>query len=92
MPIVLTVGSLHYDIMVQADHLPRKDETAVGSRWFPKFGGKGGNQAVAVARAGANSRMFGAVGDDEFGRFMRAALQAAGVKQVQAVVLARTPA
>ena len=43
-PTVLTVGSLHYDIMVQADHLPRKDETAVGSRWFPKFGGKGGNR------------------------------------------------
>jgi ribokinase len=49
---VLTVGSLHYDIMVKADHLPRKDETSVGSRWYPKFGGKGGNQAVAVARAG----------------------------------------
>ena len=57
---VLTVGSLHYDIMVKADHLPRKDETSVGSRWYPKFGGKGGNQAVAVARAGAVSRMFGA--------------------------------
>jgi ribokinase len=76
---VLTVGSLHYDIMIEAAHLPRKDETAVGSRWFPKFGGKGGNQAVAVARAGVASRMFGAVGDDEFGRFMRAALQAGGV-------------
>ena len=57
---VLTVGSLHYDIMVKADHLPRKDETSVGSRWYPKFGGKGGNQAVAVARAGVASRMFGA--------------------------------
>ena len=78
-PVVLTVGSLHYDIMIEAAHLPRKDETAVGSRWFPKFGGKGGNQAVAVARAGVASRMFGAVGDDEFGRFMRAALQAGGV-------------
>lgn len=87
-PTVLTVGSLHYDIMVQADHLPRKDETAVGSRWFPKFGGKGGNQAVAVARAGANSRMFGAVGDDEFGHFMRAALQAAGVDHSHVATLA----
>lgn len=87
-PTVLTVGSLHYDIMVQADHLPRKDETAVGSRWFPKFGGKGGNQAVAVARAGANSRMFGAVGEDEFGRFLRAALQAAGVDHRHVATLA----
>ena len=70
-PTVLTVGSLHYDIMVEADHLPRRDETAVGSRWYPKFGGKGGNQAVSAARAGADSRMVGAVGDDAFGSFLR---------------------
>jgi ribokinase len=74
MPTVLTVGSLHYDIMVEADHLPRKDETAVGSCWYPKFGGKGGNQAVAAAKAGAHSRMFGAVGQDDFGQFLRANL------------------
>ncbi len=79
-PVVLTVGSLHYDIMVEADHLPRKDETAVGSRWYPKFGGKGGNQAVAVARAGVASRMFGALGDDGFGQFMRSALRAGDVQ------------
>ncbi len=78
-PVVLTVGSLHYDIMVEADHLPRRDETAIGSRWYPKFGGKGGNQAVATARAGATSRMFGAVGPDDFGRFLRQNLVAGGV-------------
>lgn len=76
---VLTVGSLHYDFMVAAPHLPRRDETAVGTAWFPKFGGKGGNQAVAAARAGAPSRMVGAVGGDDFGSFLRSALRAAGV-------------
>ncbi len=76
---VLIVGSLHYDIMVEADHLPRRDETAIGSRWFPKFGGKGGNQAVAAARAGAVSRMVGAVGDDGFGVFLRDHLAKGGV-------------
>lgn len=79
-PIVLVVGSLHYDIMVKADHLPRKDETAVGTAWYPKFGGKGGNQAVAVARAGVACRMFGAIGDDDFGGFLRRALRAGGVE------------
>lgn len=78
-PVILTVGSLHYDIMVEADHLPARDETAVGSRWYPKFGGKGGNQAVSVSRQGARSRMVGAVGDDGFGRFLRDGLRAAGV-------------
>lgn len=79
MPIVLTVGSLHYDIMVEADHLPRKDETAIGSRWFPKFGGKGGNQAVSAAKAGVESRMVGAIGNDDFGSFLRANLIKGGV-------------
>lgn len=79
IPAVLVVGSLHYDIMVEADHLPRRDETAVGTRWYPKFGGKGGNQAVAAARAGVRSVMAGAVGDDDFGRFLRTALEQAGV-------------
>jgi ribokinase len=79
MPIVLTVGSLHYDIMVETDHLPRRDETAIGSRWYPKFGGKGGNQAAAVARAGGDSRMVGAIGDDAFGQFLSQTLRSRDV-------------
>ena len=79
MPHVLIVGSLHHDLMIEADHLPRRDETAVGARWYPKFGGKGGNQAVAVARAGVAARMFGAVGRDSFGAFLTAGLDVAGV-------------
>ncbi len=86
-PTILVVGSLHYDIMVEANHLPRKDETAVGNRWYPKFGGKGGNQAVAVARAGASARMFGAIGADDFGSFLRRALQAGGVDDAFVVTL-----
>jgi ribokinase len=78
-PIILVVGSLHYDIMVEAAHLPRRDETAIGSRWYPKFGGKGGNQAMAAQKAGGVARMCGAVGTDDFGRFLRENLRAGGV-------------
>ncbi|RUX52052.1 ribokinase [Mesorhizobium sp. M4A.F.Ca.ET.050.02.1.1] len=78
-PVVVVVGSLHYDIMVDAPDRPRKGETVTGFGWRPKFGGKGGNQAVAAARAGAAVRMAGAVGDDDFGRFLLANLAAAGV-------------
>lgn len=78
-PGVLVVGSLHYDIMLNAPRLPRRDETVAGSRWWPKFGGKGGNQAVAVARAGVPCRMLGAVGDDGFAPLLRHGLRAAGV-------------
>ena len=78
-PVVVVVGSLHYDIMVDAPDRPRKGETVTGFGWRPKFGGKGGNQAVAAAKAGAEVRMVGAVGDDDFGRFLLSNLTAAGI-------------
>jgi ribokinase len=79
-PVVVVVGSLHYDIMVDAPDRPRRGETVTGYSWRPKFGGKGGNQAVAAAKAGAEARMAGAVGADEFGRFLLDALNAGGVE------------
>lgn len=79
LPVVLVVGSLHHDIMIETPHLPRVDETAVGRRWYPKFGGKGGNQAVAAQAAGAAARMCGAVGRDGFGAYLTAALDQGGV-------------
>ena len=78
-PVVVVVGSLHYDIMVDAPDRPRKGETVAGYAWRPKFGGKGGNQAVAAAKAGAEVRMAGAVGDDDFGTYLLRALEAGGV-------------
>lgn len=78
-PVVVVVGSLHYDIMVDAPDRPRKGETVTGFGWRPKFGGKGGNQAVAAAKAGADVRMAGAVGNDDFGRFLLSNLTSAGV-------------
>lgn len=73
-PRVVVLGSLHYDITVQTSNWPRQGETAVGSAWAPKLGGKGRNQAVAAAKAGASVEMIGAVGDDEFGRELLADL------------------
>ena len=70
---VLVVGSLHLDIMIEAPGLPRRDETMVGTGWIQKFGGKGGNQAVAAARVGP-CRLLAAVGSDSFGDFMKAGL------------------
>jgi ribokinase len=65
---VLVVGSLHLDIMVAAPDRPRRGETVAGSAWSLKPGGKGGNQAVEAAMAGARTGIIGAVGDDDFGR------------------------
>lgn len=76
---IVVVGSLHYDIMVEASDRPRKGETVTGQKWYPKFGGKGGNQAVAAARAGAPTQFIGAVGDDNFADLMRKTLQSHGI-------------
>ena len=76
---VTVLGSLHYDITVQGPALPRRGETVTGEAWRPKLGGKGRNQAVAAARAGAPTAMVGAVGDDQFGRELLADLDARGI-------------
>ena len=78
-PLVTVFGSLHYDIMVDAPDRPRKGETVTGHAWHPKCGGKGGNQAVSVARAGMRAAMIGAVGDDDFGTALLTNLDRAGV-------------
>lgn len=78
-PLVTVLGSLHYDIMVDAPDRPRKGETVTGHAWHPKCGGKGGNQAVAAARAGARTVMIGAVGNDDFGQALMANLDRRGV-------------
>lgn len=75
----IVVGSLHYDIVVEAPHRPAAGETVTGIRWFPKFGGKGGNQAAAIAGAGCPCRMVSAVGRDDFGAFLLEKLEASGV-------------
>ena len=76
---VAVVGSLHYDIMLRTPHLPRLGETLIGSDWWWKPGGKGGNQAMAAARHGGTVHMIGALGADEFGAKLRESLGEAGV-------------
>lgn len=76
---VLVLGSLHWDTVVDAPRLPGMDETVMGTGVAARFGGKGGLQAVAAARAGAAVEMRGAVGDDAAGRAMLAHLDGCGV-------------
>jgi ribokinase len=76
---VVVVGSLNQDITVEADRRPDGGETVLG-RWVAIApGGKGANQAVAAARAGARVAMVGCVGADAAGDALLAGLRAAGV-------------
>lgn len=84
---VVVLGSLHYDIIVHGPGRPRKGETVTGTSWAPKCGGKGGNQAVSAARAGAPVRMIGAVGTDDFGTALLGNLAVRGVDASQVAEL-----
>lgn len=84
---ILTVGSLNMDQIVRVERLPVMGETLLGAgslRLVP--GGKGANQAVAMARLGASVSMAGRVGRDPFGVHLLAALQADQVDTTLVVV------
>jgi ribokinase len=64
---VVVVGSLNVDTFVSVEALPQPGETVKGGEPSIAFGGKGANQAVAAAMAGADTVMIGRVGDDAEG-------------------------
>ena len=76
---VCVVGSVNMDLTFNVDALPRPGETVLASSLTNAPGGKGGNQAVAAARAGARVQFVGAVGDDPAGEQLRAHLRANAV-------------
>ncbi len=76
---VVVVGSVNVDLVVRADHLPAAGETVTGGVFERHEGGKGANQAVAAARLGRPTLFVGAVGEDDFGSDVRAALEREGV-------------
>ncbi len=65
---ILVVGSLHLDVIVHSSRLPKPDETLLGDNVSYRFGGKGGNQAVAAAKIDVQVFMAGRIGTDNFGK------------------------
>jgi ribokinase len=78
-PTILVVGSINMDLVVRAPHLPEPGETVLGEHFQHSAGGKGGNQAAAVARLGGRCRMIGRVGRDAFGEQLLEGLKAEGI-------------
>src|SRR5579864_3983701 len=77
---ILSIGSLNMDQVVQVPRIPLLGETILGAGSLKLVpGGKGANQAVAMARLGAEVAMAGRVGSDPFGERLLKALQADGV-------------
>jgi len=88
---IAVVGDLLYDCFAWADRLPRMGETVTGYQNGFYQGGKGGNQAIAVARLGAEAWMLGKVGHDERGGFLLSELQKNGVHTEDVIVSERVP-
>jgi len=78
-PPILVVGSINIDLVARVDRFPAPGETIAGGDLRQIAGGKGANQAVAVARLGGRAAMVGRVGDDAFGTSMREQLAREGV-------------
>jgi ribokinase len=77
--MILVFGSLNIDLVVRVKSLPAPGETVLGPSYDVVAGGKGANQALAAARAGAAVAMLGAVGKDAFNEIALAELAASGV-------------
>lgn len=76
---VLIVGSITADLTTFSSRLPVPGETILGDDFTLVLGGKGANQAVSAALAGANAQLVACVGDDLFARMVHDGLKAAGV-------------
>jgi ribokinase len=85
--LVCVLGSANMDLVVTASRAPKLGETVTGSQFAQIPGGKGANQALAAARAGADVRMMGAVGNDGFGSRIREVLEADGVDTTGVLVV-----
>ncbi len=77
--MITVFGSINVDLVSRVAHVPRPGETVAGSDYALIPGGKGANQALAAARAGAKVRLVGAIGDDAVADTALAELMAGGV-------------
>ena len=77
--MITVVGSFNMDLVIEAPRFPAPGEAILGKNFRRACGGKGANQAYAVARMGMRAAIIGAVGHDAFGDEMLANLNAVGV-------------
>ena len=80
LPRVVVFGSINMDLVAKTPRLPKPGETLIGHSFSTIPGGKGANQAVAIARLNIPTVMIGRVGKDSFGQELLQSLQSAKVQ------------
>ena len=78
-PVIVVLGGINMDLVATSARMPEVGETVFGRSFHTAPGGKGANQAVAAARLGAEVRMVGRVGDDQFGPTLLEGMRAEGI-------------
>ncbi|HEY5221917.1 MAG TPA: ribokinase [Microbacteriaceae bacterium] len=79
---VAVVGSANLDLVYRVERIPGGGETVLARAYSEHPGGKGNNQVIAAARAGASTRFIAAIGDDSHGDLLAVTLTAAHVDQL----------
>ncbi len=88
---VCVIGSANLDLVATTDRLPLPGETVLGTSYSEHAGGKGLNQAVAAARAGASTNFCAAVGDDAAADQLLSVITATGIGDTAVQRLAGFP-
>ena len=88
---VCVIGSANLDLVATTERLPAPGETVLGDTFAEHAGGKGLNQAVAAARAGATTAFCAAVGDDDAARQLLAIMSADSIDSSAVRVVATVP-
>ncbi len=79
MSRIVVLGNANVDLTTYVERAPNDGETVIGRDFTVGMGGKGANQAVAVARAGGDVAFIGRLGDDSFGDLMWEGLSGEGL-------------
>lgn len=88
---VCVVGSANLDLVALTSHVPLPGETVLGHGYLEAPGGKGLNQAVAAARAGAIVSFVGAVGADSAGHLLQSVVTSEGIDSTHLHTLSGVP-
>lgn len=88
---IVVAGSSNTDMVIKADHLPGPGETIIGNTFFMNPGGKGANQAVAVARLGGDVTFIAKTGNDIFGKQSIQLFEEEGIKTDFIIADAKNP-
>ena len=82
MSKIIVVGSANMDLVIHSHRMPELGETLSGHSFQTNAGGKGMNQAIAIAKLGGEVSFLGALGKDNYGNILRSELEENGVSFV----------